>query len=117
MYEYETSKTLARLEYLAKFSLSDDCEVIDIPEKKECLKTDELECVSSDSSVCVISENKDSPMYVDSRCIDVVFCAMCCVLVVVGVIRSSPGGVLCWLRSRVTQRIRDGTIFDCVLNK
>ena len=115
LYEYETAKTLSRLEYLAKFSLSDDCAVLDIPEEKECLKTDDLECIVSydvfDDSVCVISESKDSPMCVTSRCTDIVFFAMCCVLVVVGVIYSFFGGVSCWLRSRFTHRIRDGTIF------
>lgn len=118
LYEYETSKTLARLEYLAKFSLSDDCAVIDIPAKKECLKTDDLECIVScdvaDDSVCVMSDNKDSPMCVISRCTDVVFCVVCSLLVVECVIRSSFGCVSCLLRSRVTKRIRDGTIFGCM---
>lgn len=63
LYEYETLKTLSRLEYLAKFSLSDDCAVLDIPEEKECLKTDDLECIVScnvfDDSVCVMTDNKE----------------------------------------------------------
>lgn len=114
LYEYETSKALSRLEYLAKFSFSDDCAVLDIPEEKECLKTDDLECIVSydvfDDSVCVMSDNKDSPMCVISRCTDVVFCVVCSLLVVVCVIRSSFCGLSCRLRSRVTNRIRDGTI-------
>ena len=118
IYEYETSKALSRLEYLAKFSLSDDCAVLDIPEEKECLKTDDLECIVScdvvDDSVCVIPDNKDSPMFVTSRCTDVVFCVVCSLLVVECVIRSSFDGVSCRLRSRVTKRIRDGTIFGCM---
>lgn len=67
-----------------------------------------------DDSVCVIPDNKDSPMFVTSRCTDVVFCVVCSILVVECVIRSSFGGVSCLLRSRVTQRIRDGTIFGCM---
>lgn len=66
LYEYETAKALSRLEYLTKFSLSGGCAVLDIPEEKECLKTDDLECIVScdvsDDSVCVIPDNKDSPM-------------------------------------------------------
>jgi hypothetical protein len=118
LYEYETAKTLSRLEYLAKFSLSDDCAVLDIPEERECLKTDDLECIVScdvfDDSVCVMPDNKDIPMCVTSRCTDVVFCVVCYLLVVICVIRSSFGGVSCLLRSIVTQKIRDGTIFGCV---
>lgn len=117
LYEYETAKALSRLEYLAKFSLSDDCAVLDIPKEEECLKADDLECIVScdvaDNSVCAMSDNKESPMCVTSRCTDVVFCVTCYILAVVCVIRSSFGGVSCWLRSRVTKRIRDGTVFCC----
>ena len=118
LYEYETSKTLSRLEYLAKFSLSDDCAVLDIPEEKECLKMDDLECIVScdvfDDTVCVTPDNKDSPMCATSRCTDVVFCVVCYLLVVECVIRSSFVGVFCRLRSRVTKRIRDGTILGWI---
>ena len=117
LYDYETAKAIARLEYLTKFSLSDDCAVLDIPEEKECLKTDDLECIVScdvsDDSVCVMSDDKDSP-YITSKCTDVVFCAVCFVLVVIRVFVCGFSGASCFSLSRITQRIRDGTKFECM---
>lgn len=117
LYNTELRKALARVEYLTKFELSDTCMCIESPEEEECLKTDDFAPAdvtqedTPDVSGIVI------PIYIDSVKIDPVtdfiMIAAFVALVVLSVL-GVPGFtsvVSCRLRTKVTQRIRDGPSF------